>query len=63
MTGIDVPGYVAGATMPLETNIWGINRAGQIVGNYRIVHFGPTHGFVATPASQPDEEDNDEDAD
>lgn len=60
LTGIDVPGSVAGATMPLETNIWGINLAGQIVGNYRITNDGLPHGFVATPALQPDAEDNDE---
>jgi len=42
---IDFPG--AG-----QTSAWGINSAGQIVGNYSIVPGGVPHGFLAQPGNK-----------
>jgi len=44
-TSIDFPG--AG-----QTAAWGINSAGQIVGNYAIVPGGVPHGFLAQPGNK-----------
>lgn len=44
-TTIDFPG--AG-----QTSAWGINSAGQIVGNYSIVPNGTPHGFLAQPGNK-----------
>jgi len=44
-TTLDFPG--AG-----QTSAWGINSAGQIVGNYSIVPNGVPHGFLAQPGNK-----------